>query len=555
MVRPRIFFPLFSLLALCAAVAPASADGLLQGLENEVASVVNRTKKAVVSIYDERLIMPTMRVEAPPAGSRADEARLRDYGRQMAALDKRIARLQDRIKTGESKPDELESLQNKRSDLEEEMKTFQKDVPNTLKDATYLAWQANNIANLPKSGTGFSIGDGYVVTTADVLEGMRNPVIVADDGRRIKAHIAGIEPELNIGLLQFSKRANLPALEIGDSNVVAVGQFAISIGNQNGQDNSVALVLVGGVRSEGVSSGSHYYPGLIQIAGTVGAGASGAPLVNSHGQVIGMLAAVPPAGWTFGYTTPSLPHGVRGPGSGNGHEPPKPSPGDPPDVLNPAPSTDPDTAPQAPFGDQAINFSALLQGVTADVSQLPGLSSTDKSDKVGRGGQATAPAVRAPRTGQAPNRNFFGLGQAQPAMPFFFQPPPVTSAGYAIPINDIKPVVEDLRTGEKRPHGWIGIVTNDDTKWIDEGDGIMHCEYIVQITSVIPDSPAQRGGIQSGDYLVSLDDRPINKTSEIRGVVIRLRAGDSLSAVVKRANNVRKCNLKIDARPADTSRR
>src|SRR5262249_14232648 len=143
---------------------------------------------------------------------------------------------------------------------------------------------AAGLAYAPKSGSGFCIADDYIVTTADVLEGMQSPLVVTDNGTRVKARIVGINTDLNVGLLKLLAKTDITALKLGDSSTVEVGHFAISIGNQSGQTNSVALMLVGGVRKEGAYSGNRFYPSLIQIAGTVGAGTSGAPLVNARGE-------------------------------------------------------------------------------------------------------------------------------------------------------------------------------------------------------------------------------------------------------------------------------
>ena len=152
--------------------------------------------------------------------------------------------------------------------------------------------------DIPKAGTGFSIGDGYVVTTADVLEGMSEPIVVTTNGARIRTRIVGVDNETNIGVLHLNADVSLPALLLGDSNAVAVGNFAICIGNQSGSQNAVSLNTVSGIRSDGMFSGRRFYPRLLQIAGTIAAGNSGAPLMNSRGDVIGMVVAVPVSEWT-----------------------------------------------------------------------------------------------------------------------------------------------------------------------------------------------------------------------------------------------------------------
>src|SRR5204862_7141087 len=110
--------------------------------------------------------------------------------------------------------------------------------------------------------------------------------------------IVGVDADPSIGVRKRARGAALPALKRGSSGQVLTGHFGISIGNQNGQMNSVSLNLVAGIRGDGTNAGKRYYPNLIQVAGTVGAGSSGAPLINARGEIIGMLAAVPAGDWT-----------------------------------------------------------------------------------------------------------------------------------------------------------------------------------------------------------------------------------------------------------------
>src|SRR5579884_513974 len=540
MVRLRFFWFLIPLLTLLA-VMPASADGILEQMENEVSSIVTRTKGAVVSIYDARLPGPINRAPMSLEQKQEMASRLRDLQMKEKTLDATIAQLQSKIKAGENQADVLAKAQKERENLDAQIGTTQRGLSDSLPNAEGSRWQSYvyQLSAVPKSGSGFSIGDGYVVTTADVLEGMQNPVILTDDGLHIQARIVGIDSDFNIGLLQSLAKTTLPALPLGDSASVAAGHFAICIGNQSGQENSVALMMVGGVRKEGIHTIRHFYPSLIQIAGTVGAGASGAPLVDSRGQVIGMMAAIPFSEWTYvpaeGNQPPGFMVGGEGafpfkPDAGNGEQdtPTQPVPNGSQGLLNPySPAVSPPPADTFPS----------LPGVT-----IGGVTLTPATP------QDTTPPVRQKHQRRdvrpVPHNNMFYNGA--PPMPMWR--PPVTSEGFAIPINDIKPILEDMKTGVHRERVWIGLGTNDQTNTVVK-DKYYIIERAVLIQNIFPDSPAARSGIQPGDYLVRLAERPIQSAADVREVMLRLRPGQMVPVEVKRGGDMLTFTLKIEARP------
>lgn len=409
-----------ALIALTAAVlipTASRAQGILSQMQDEVASIVSRARPSIVSIEDERVF-------GGPRGRGPDSGRPKADGPQ-----------------DHGRP----------------------ELPG--------GGQRRPMGEPPKIGSGFSIGDGFVVTTADVLAGMKNPMVMSEDGRRMHATVTGIDPEMNIGVLKLADGATLPGLKLGHSNRVYSGHFAISIGNQYGHLNSVALTLVAGLRDDGIPNGEHFYPGLIQIAGTVGLGTSGAPILDVKGEVIGMIAGIPFGDWTAA----PFPTGPRGPGGVR-----------PGGVINTA-------GPQGP------------------------------------------PKLEA---------------DAQPGVPeqkIVFLRPPVTSAGFAVPIDDMKPVLAGLRQG-KLVHCWLGLDMDTERKR-DETNGSVTTRRSVVVTTVYPNSPASAAGLQTGDKLISVNGRQVTRLNAIRAALLRGQPGDTLEMRIERKGAPLSMNVRLAARP------
>jgi serine protease Do len=140
------------------------------------------------------------------------------------------------------------------------------------------------------TGTGFLISDGTVVTTAEVVVNITNPSIVFPDGSSLRATAMSMDVHANIATLKIKVKSGERQLRWGDSARVRAGNLAVTIGNHSGFADSAALGMVANPHQKAMSSkdGKHY-ESLIQFQGTVGGGGIGSPLLNLHGEVIGMV--------------------------------------------------------------------------------------------------------------------------------------------------------------------------------------------------------------------------------------------------------------------------
>src|SRR5205085_188021 len=131
---------------------------------------------------------------------------------------------------------------------------------------------------------------------------------------------------------------------------------------------------------------------------------------------------------------------------------------------------------------------------------------------------------------------------------FTFVRPPVTSAGFAIPINMVKDTVEKLRSGNPIRHAWIGITPEDYREAHVDGD-ITTIERMVRIKDVYVDSPACKAGIREGDILVSMNGKQVKSADEVRSTSAMLKPGEVLHVVVRRSSEAKTFDLNIEKRP------
>ncbi|MBW8311370.1 MAG: DegQ family serine endoprotease [Rhizobium sp.] len=140
-------------------------------------------------------------------------------------------------------------------------------------------------------GTGFLISsDGYVLTNHHVVEGADRIVVRLSDRNELEAELVGSDPLSDVALLKVAGR-NLPVLRIGDSRRLKPGQWVLAIGSPFGFDHSVTAGIVSGVGRRSLDPSQQYVP-FIQTDVAINRGNSGGPLLNTHGEVVGINSQI-----------------------------------------------------------------------------------------------------------------------------------------------------------------------------------------------------------------------------------------------------------------------
>ncbi|HDD25210.1 MAG TPA: PDZ domain-containing protein [Chloroflexi bacterium] len=150
------------------------------------------------------------------------------------------------------------------------------------------------------SGSGFVIDtEGHIVTNAHVVESADAvQVVFSHDGFLVEAVVLGMDPYSDLAVLQVDlPPEQLVPLELGDSDSLYVGQRVIAIGNPFGLTGTMTVGVISALGrtlpAKILASGGRFSnPEIIQTDAAINPGNSGGPLLDLHGQVVGVNTAI-----------------------------------------------------------------------------------------------------------------------------------------------------------------------------------------------------------------------------------------------------------------------
>ena len=270
-------------------------------------------------------------------------------------------------------------------------------------------------------GSGFIISsDGYILTNEHVVEDADKIIVRLNDRRELEAEVVGIDDLTDLALLKIDAE-NLPVAKIGRSEEVKPGQWVLAIGSPFGFDYSVTAGIVSAV---GRSLPRENYVPFIQTDVAINPGNSGGPLINLKGEVIGINSQI--------------------------------------------------------------------------YSQTGG---------------------------------YMGLS-------------------FAIPIDVAMNVVEQLKTTGHVARGWLGVLIQDVTRDLAESFGMDRPRGAL-VAKVMPDSPAEKAGIQVGDVIVEFDGHEIIRSSDLPPLVGVTRPGTTVKVKVIRDGRTRTIKVTVGELPEE----
>jgi serine protease Do len=174
------------------------------------------------------------------------------------------------------------------------------DLPEPFRD--FFNQQGKQF-NIPRKavamGSGFIIDkSGFIVTNNHVVENAKSVKVKLPDGREFNAKVIGTDPATDVAVLKIKAEKALPTVEFGDDRQVRVGDWVIAVGNPFGLSNTVTAGIVSSI---GRDVGNGPYTDFIQIDAPINRGNSGGPTFDIRGKVIGMNTMIfSPSGGSVG---------------------------------------------------------------------------------------------------------------------------------------------------------------------------------------------------------------------------------------------------------------
>ena len=142
------------------------------------------------------------------------------------------------------------------------------------------------------AGSGFIINpDGQILTNNHVVSGTARLTVTLADKKSYKATILGRDPRNDLALIKIDVDRKLPALKLGDSENLVVGQKVLAIGNPFGFGGTLTTGVVSSL-DRSIQTDERNLEGMIQTDAAINPGNSGGPLLDSHGNVIAINTAI-----------------------------------------------------------------------------------------------------------------------------------------------------------------------------------------------------------------------------------------------------------------------
>ena len=361
------------------------------------------------------------------------------------------------------------------------------------------------------SGSGVIVDPkGYILTNNHVIENAQEINVRLSDGRKFPAKLVGRDPKTDLAVLKVDAPRPLPAAELGDSDQLRVGQWAIAIGNPFGLDRTVTVGIISATARTRV--GVTQYENFIQTDASINPGNSGGPLLNLDGKVIGVNTAIVAAGQGIGFSIP----------------------------INQAK----DVMRQLIAGGRVVRgwLGIAIQDVTDELAAHFGVKEREGVlvADVMKGGPAEAAGLRAGDVIVEFN------GGPIKEVPELQRRVAAVSPGQAVRltvIRDGKPVRLSVKIGEMPSDEPKPVLAEDDEGWglsVEPltGEAALRLNLPVPsgllVTDVTAGGPADKAGLRRGDVIIEAGMKPVADAPALYRALAQLKPGEQILVYIHR---------------------
>ncbi len=373
------------------------------------------------------------------------------------------------------------------------------------------------------SGSGVIVrSDGYILTNDHVIDGADKVTVRLQDGREFVGEVKR-DFKSDLALVKVPA-TNLPAAELGDSDKVKIGQWAIAFGSPFGLSDTMTVGVISSLhRQEAIGRGTdgRFYSSLIQTDASINPGNSGGPLVDIYGRVVGVNVAIEsPSGTNAGVgfaipanTAKYIVDQLISKGS----------------VTRGFLGLVPVTATYTEKQQYGVKEGAVVRAIDDDtpaqragfqvgdvIVRFNGKPVTDDAalrDMVARSQPGTRVDVIVKRSGKETA---------------------LTPTIGAVPAE--KAVAVNQPADKATPRGKLGIqVANAADPEVRQQLGLKETvKEGAVVVNVVPGGPAQEAGLQPGDLVTRLNGKPVADAAQLTEVARGLKDGSTVPVIVRR---------------------
>ena len=363
-------------------------------------------------------------------------------------------------------------------------------------------------------GSGFIIDkDGTILTNHHVVGDAEKIAVTLSDGKSYDAKVIGKDQKTDIAVIKIDAGRELPAVTLGDSDRLEVGEWVLAIGNPFGLDHTVTSGIVS---AKGRQIGAGPYDNFIQTDASINPGNSGGPLLNLRGEVVGINTAIfSQSGGNIGIGFAIPTNSVK------------------------------DLLPQLKDKGRVVRgyLGTTVQKITPEIADSLGLKES--------GGALVADVVKGSPAEKAGIRTGdiiieFDRKQIKDSTDL----PPVVARvtpGNTVQLKVMregKQVSLPITVGELKDNEIVassqesdlGLTVQPVTPDIAQTLGLERAEGLV-VSSVKPGSAAEEAGLRSGDVITQVNRRPVKNLAEYNREIARNEKGKSVLFLVRRGQS------------------